>query len=58
MTEESTTGNSRMAKKRFQRLNEALCFVTSSALADSFRFQKPTNAKPEIVMHEGKKNDA
>ena len=34
--EEKTTGNRRLAKKRVQWLNEALCFVSSSVLADSF----------------------
>jgi len=29
---------------------EVQFFVGSSVLADSFRFQKPTNAKPETVM--------
>ena len=31
-----TAGNRRLAKKRVQYLYEALCFVSSSVLADSF----------------------
>jgi len=33
---ESRTANRRLAKKRVQCLNEALCFVSSSVVADSF----------------------
>jgi len=33
--------NRRLAKKRVQCLNEALCFVSSSVLADSFELRKP-----------------
>ncbi len=42
MTNQTVAGNRRLAKKRVQCLNEALCFVSSSVLADSFvlRFQK------------------
>lgn len=39
--------NSTYKKFAVQWLNETLCFVSSLVLADSFRFQKPTNAKPE-----------
>jgi len=31
--------NRRLAKKRVQWLNEALCFVSSSVLADNFRLR-------------------
>jgi len=34
-TEKSTAYNRRLAKKRIQRLNEALCFVLSSVVAES-----------------------
>jgi hypothetical protein len=34
--EEARTTNRRLAKKRVQCLNEALCFVSSSVLAESF----------------------
>jgi len=33
--EVTTTGNRRLAKKRVQWLNEALCFVSSFVVADS-----------------------
>jgi hypothetical protein len=33
------TANRRLAKKRVQCLNEALCFVSSSVLTDSFLLQ-------------------
>jgi len=36
-----TGGNRRLAKKRVQCLNEALCFVSSSVLADSLVLRKP-----------------
>ena len=36
-----TTANRRLAKKRVQCLNEALCFVSSSVLADSFVLRNP-----------------
>jgi len=36
-----TAGNSRLAKKRVQCLNEALCFVSSSVLAESFVLRNP-----------------
>jgi hypothetical protein len=42
MTEkEALGGNRRLAKKRVQCLNEALCFVSSSVLADSFVLRNP-----------------
>jgi len=34
-------GNRRLAKKRVQCLNEALCFVSSSVLADSLVLRNP-----------------
>jgi len=34
--------NRRLAKKRVQWLNEALCFISSSVLADSFVVKVPT----------------
>jgi len=37
----TTTANRRLAKKRVQYLNEALCFVTSSVLADSLVLRNP-----------------
>jgi hypothetical protein len=36
-TDRNTTGNSTYKKMAVQWLNEALCFVSSSVLADSFR---------------------
>ncbi len=42
LAENKTTGaNRRLAKKRFQWLNEALCFVSSSVLAVSFVLRNP-----------------
>ena len=42
MTEKRKPGyNRRLAKKRVQCLNEVLCFVSSSVLADSFRLRNP-----------------
>ena len=38
---ESPTGNRRLAKKRIQYLNEALSFVSSLVLADSFVLRNP-----------------
>ncbi len=35
------TANRRLAKKRVQCLNEALCFVSCSVLADSFVLRNP-----------------
>ena len=35
MVKEARTANRRLAKKRVQCLNEALCFVSSSVVADS-----------------------
>ena len=35
------TANRRLAKKRVQCLNEALCFVSSSVLADSLVLRNP-----------------
>ncbi len=40
-TERKTAGNRRLAKKRVQCLNEALCFVSSSVLADSLVLRNP-----------------
>jgi len=37
----NTAGNRRLAKKRVQCLNEALCFVSSSVLADSLVLRNP-----------------
>ena len=37
----STGANMRLAKKRVQWLNEALCFVSSSVLADSLVLRNP-----------------
>ena len=39
--EEHRTDNRRLAKKRVQWLNEALCFVSSSVLADSLVLRNP-----------------
>jgi hypothetical protein len=39
--ERITTANRRLAKKRVQCLNEALCFVSSSVLADSLVLRNP-----------------
>jgi hypothetical protein len=36
-----TAHNRRLAKKRLQCLNEALCFVSSSVLADSLVLRNP-----------------
>ena len=41
LSEEARTANRRLAKKRVQCLNEALCFVSSSVLADSFVLRNP-----------------
>jgi hypothetical protein len=41
MDERITGHNSRLAKKRVQCLNEALCFVSSSVLADSLVLRNP-----------------
>ena len=38
---EARTANRRLAKKRVQCLNEALCFVSSSVLADSLVLRNP-----------------
>jgi len=35
------TANRRLAKKRVQCLNEALCFVSSSVVADSLELRNP-----------------
>ncbi len=35
------SANRRLAKKRVQSLNEALCFVSSSVLADSLVLRNP-----------------
>ena len=37
----ATTGNRRLAKKRVQCLNKALCFVSSSVVTDSFLLPNP-----------------
>ena len=37
----NTAGNRRLAKKRVQCLNEVLCFVSSSVLADSLVLRNP-----------------
>lgn len=39
--ERKTVANRRLAKKRFQYLNEALRFVSSSVLADSLVLRNP-----------------
>ena len=41
MVKEARTANRRLAKKRVQCLNEALCFVSSSVLADSLVLRNP-----------------
>ncbi len=41
MTKKAHAGNRRLAKKRVQWLNEALCFVSSSVLAESSVLQNP-----------------
>jgi hypothetical protein len=41
MKEEQRRHNRRLAKKRVQCLNEALCFVSSSVLADSLVLRNP-----------------
>jgi len=38
---ESRTANRRLAKKRVQWLNEVLCFVSSSVLAESLVLRNP-----------------
>jgi hypothetical protein len=40
-TERKTAGNRRLAKKRAQCLNEALCFVLNLVLADSIVLRNP-----------------
>ena len=45
------TANRRLAKKRVQWLNEALCFVSSSVLADSLVLRNPLLRQPETVIH-------
>ncbi len=39
--QEQRPANRRLAKKRFQCLNEAFCFVSSSVLADSLVHRNP-----------------
>ena len=39
--ERKAVANRRLAKKRLQCLNEALCFISSSVLADSFMLRNP-----------------
>jgi len=41
MKNRKTAYNRRLAKKRVHCLNEALCFITSSVLAESLVFQNP-----------------
>lgn len=41
MMTRTTGANRRLAKKRVQCLNEALCFVSSSVLADSLVLRNP-----------------
>ena len=41
MDREARTANRRLAKKRLQWLIEALCFVSSSVLADSLVLRNP-----------------
>ena len=43
--QESTGGNSTYKKLAVQWLNEALCFVSSSVVADSFVLRKPPERK-------------
>ena len=38
---EKPAGNRRLAKKRVRSLNEVLCFVSSSVLADSLVLRNP-----------------
>ena len=40
-TVSKATANKRLAKKRIQCLNEALCFVSNSVLADSLELRNP-----------------
>jgi len=44
-TERKTAYNRRLAKKRVQCLNRALCFVSSSVLADSLVLRNPPERK-------------
>jgi len=41
INERKAAANRRLAKKRVQCLNEVLCFVSSSVLADSFVLRNP-----------------
>ncbi|RDB02442.1 hypothetical protein DVG78_28775 [Runella aurantiaca] len=41
LTTRKTSANRRLAKKRVQCLNEALCFVSSSVLKESFVLRIP-----------------
>lgn len=41
MKQSITAGNRHLAKKRFQWCNEALCFASSSVLADSLVLRDP-----------------
>jgi hypothetical protein len=41
LEKEGRTANTRLAKKRVQCLNEVLCFVLSSVLADSLVLRNP-----------------
>ena len=49
----TATHNRRLAKKRVQCLNEALCFVSSSVLADSLVLRNPLlrQAPKRCVQH-------
>jgi hypothetical protein len=40
-TNSKAAANKRLAKKRLQWLIEALCFVSSSVMADSLRLRNP-----------------
>ena len=44
---ESPAGNRRLAKKRVQCLNEALCFLSCSVLADSLVLRNPPLCQAE-----------
>lgn len=43
--------NGRLAKKRFQYLNEALCFVSSSVLKESFVLRNPVLLQVPKLWH-------
>jgi len=52
-----TTHNRRLAKKRVQCLNEVLCFVSSSVLADSLVLRNPLLRQAPKRWQQGKKDD-